>query len=111
MFKNKKNNELFTFRRYSKKQGNKNVRHPKLIVDEYGNVFGFMGLTENSKNGHHRNIPLSVNPKKNDIRKSFIRKKIDYDNKNKFSQILDNYKLSKKDKLYIIEYVNRHKKR
>ncbi len=82
-----------------------------MIVDDVGNDFGFMGLTEAQKKGHHRNIPLSQNPKKNDKRPAYLRKEVRYDNKNNFGAILDNYNLSKKDKKYIIDYVNKHKKR
>ena len=106
-----KKNNLFTFRRYKKKEGKKQVRHPKLIVDDYDDSFGYMGLTENNRNGHHRNIPLRQNPKKNDYRPAYLRKDIRYDKKTRFGQVLDNYKLSKLDKPYIIEYVNKHKKR
>jgi hypothetical protein len=107
----RKEKEIFTFRRYKKKEGKKQVRHPKLIVDDYSNSFGYMGLTENKKNGHHRNIPLKQNPKKDDNRAAYLRKDIRYDKKTRFGQILDSYKLSKEDKQYIIEYVNKHKKR
>lgn len=105
----KKKNKLFTFRRYKKKESGK--RHPKLIVSDTGSNFGFMGLTESERKGHHRNIPLSRNPKKNDKRPAYLRKEIRFDNKDNFSEILDNYNLSVKDKKYIIEFVKTHKKR
>ena len=107
-----KKSNLFVFRRYNKKEGSlsKKVRHPKLIVDDYKNNYGFMGLTESSKKGHHSNIPIQ-NPKKFDKSKSYIRKEIRYDNKNNFGDVLSNYNLSKKDKKYLIDYVNKHKKR
>ena len=40
------------FRRYSKAEGGaKKSKHPKLIVDEEGDKFGFMGLTKSPKRG------------------------------------------------------------
>ncbi len=106
----KKKNKLFTFRRYKKKESGK--RHPKLIVDEFQNDYGYMGLTESQKKGkHHYNIPLSNNPKKNDKRPAYLRKDVRYDKKDNFGAILEDYNLSEKDKKYIIEYVKKHKKR
>ena len=102
---------MFEFRRYKKKEGKKQVRHPKLIVDEDKTNYGYMGLTENKKNGHHSNIPLERNPKKNDSRPAYLRKDIRYDSKTRFGKILDDYNLSQKDKQYIIDYVEKHKKR
>ena len=104
----KKKNELFNFRRYKKKQGNSKKRHPKLIVDENKLSYGYMGLTEHSTKGkHHRNIPLTKNPKKNDPRPAYLRRKIEYDIKENFSDVLKDYNLSAKDKKDIIEYVNK----
>lgn len=109
----RKDNELFTFRRYKKQEGKQSnkARHPKLIVDKNNTEYGFMGLTSSPKRGYHSNIKLEKNPKKNDIRQAYIRKEIRYDSKNKFGQILNEYNLSNKDKKFIIDYVNKHKKR
>lgn len=101
--------KLYVFRRYKKKQGNKNVRHPKIIVASFKDEYGFMGLTESKKDGHHYNIPITDPQRK--AKKSYIRKEIVYDKKKMFSDILDDYNLSKKDKKYIINYVNKHKKK
>lgn len=109
----KTDKDLFIFRRYKKaegKQSNK-AKHPKLIVDKSDTEFGFMGLTSSPKRGYHSNIKLEKNPKKSDLRDSYIRKEIRYDKKNKFGQILDRYSLSEKDKKFIMDYVNKHKKR
>lgn len=104
--------KLYVFRRYKKKQGKKNVRHPKLIVDSIKDEYGFMGLTSNSGKGKgHNNIKLEKNPQKTKKDDSFIRKNIEYDKKKMFSDILDDYNLSNKDKKYIINYVNKHKKK
>lgn len=112
MKKEKDKNKLFVFRRYKKKQGERNVRHPKLIVDIESDSYGYMGLTEHNKKGkHHSNMPLKDNPKKGDSRKAYLRKKIEYDKQEKFGHILDDYNLSQKDKEYIIKYVEKHKKR
>ena len=104
-------NKLYYFRRYKKFEGDKSVRHPKLIVDEKNDEYGYMGLTSSKKSGGHYNIPLKINPQKNAKNKSYLRKNIDYDKKNKFGEILNKYNLSEEDKKYIIDYVNRHKKR
>ena len=111
MKKEKDENKLLVFRRYKKKEGQKQLKHPKLIVDASEKKYGYMGLTENRKNGHHSNIPLEKNPKHNDPRKAYLRKDIKYDDKQQFGHILDNYKLSKKDKQYIIDFIEKHKKR
>ena len=107
---------LFIFRRYKKKQGKKNVKHPKLIVDEYLNEFGFMGLTSSpSKGRRHKNIPLDENPQiingKRNSKKSYLRRKIEYDNKKNFHDVSSDYVLSDSDKRKIIPYVNKHKKK
>lgn len=51
---------MFSFRRYNKIEGGKKKRakHPKLIVDKKGDEYGFMGLTESPKRGHHKNIEI-----------------------------------------------------
>ena len=103
---------LFNFRRYKKEEGDKKLRHPKLIVGEDKNDYEYMGLTsKKSKGKHHNNIPLSTNPQKGNTRPAYLRKKISKDAKTKFSAVLDDYKLSAKDKAYVMEYVNKHKKR
>ncbi len=108
----KNQSELFTFHRYKKKEGDLQVRHPKLIVDEENNNWGYMGLTEQKKKGkNHYNIPLSKNPKKGDTRPAYLRKQINYADKKKFEKRLSNYKLSQKDLNYIYDYVEKHKKR
>lgn len=108
--------KLYRFRKYKKKQGKKNVRHPKLIVDDYEHEYGFMGLTSSRYKGRgHKNIELNDNPeiingKRLEV-KSYLRRKVEYDNKRYFGEIVDNYELSKTDKNRIIDYVNKHKKR
>lgn len=74
-------NKLYYFRRYKKFEGDKSVRHPKLIVDEKNDEYGYMGLTSSKKSGGHYNIPLKINPQKNAKNKSYLRKNIDYDRK------------------------------
>ena len=105
------NKYLFKFRRYKKKEGDKNVRHTKLIVDETIDEYGYMGLTESKMDGHHHNIKLAINPKKGDTRDSYLRKRIQYDKKNRFSEILSNYNLSDFDKTNVEKYVIMHKKK
>lgn len=106
-----KGNKLYVFRRYKKKEGNKNVRHPKLIIDETSSKYGYMGLTSSQKTGHHKNYEMHKNPQRGNKNKSYLRKSINYDLKEKFSKILDDYHLSEEDKQYIIDYINKHKKK
>lgn len=108
--------KLFVFRQYKKKQGKKNTRHPKLIVDEDKKDFGFMGLTSRKKKGKgHNNYPLLKNPQIiNDVRKegkSYLRKKVEYDVKSNFGKIDNNYQLHPDDLVRLIPYVDKHKKK
>ena len=104
---------LFKFRKYKKVEGGKKKKgkHPKLIVDETNEEFGFMGLTESPKRGNHKNIPLSKNPKKGDKRPAYIRNELRYDKKSAFQEILKDYELSNKDIDKIIKYIEKHKKK
>lgn len=114
----KKEEEIFTFHRFKKKQGGRYKRHPKLIVDFSDGLYGHMGLTEEKAKGkHHRNIPLDKNPKidkktkQRDKRPAYLRKKIEYDNEQAFyDKRLDNYQLSSTDRQKIRTYVEKHKK-
>ena len=104
--------KLYVFRKYKIKQGRKRTRHPKLIVDETSNDYGYMGLTSSKTKGRgHNNLPLKHNPQKGNNKQAYLRRKIEYDLKNNFEQILDDYQLSEEDKQFVIDYVNRHKKR
>lgn len=104
---------LFKFRRYKKIEGGKNkkAKHPKLIVEQQKTTVGFMGLTEDSKSGHHKNIPLTSNPKKGDKRKAYIRKELRHDTLDNFGEILENYNLSEEDKKAVIAYIKKRKKK
>lgn len=107
---------IFDFRRYKKKQGASKQRHPKLIVSENKTNFGYMGLTEQKYKGqNHRNLPLLDNPriinkKKRDPRPAYLRKKIEYDKRENFSEPLNNYKLSAKDKKRVSDYLAKKSK-
>ena len=104
--------KLFVFRIYKKKEGDKKVRHPKLIVDENNEEYGFMGLTSSKYKGRgHTNFELLINPNSKMAGKSYLRKKIEYDNKDFFGEILKDYSLSKKDIERLIPYINKHKKK
>lgn len=106
------NDKIFVFRRYKKREGDSKKKHPKLIVDITNQEYGYMGLTEHRKKGkHHNNIHLTKNPKEGDLRQANLRKKVKYDVKDNFGDILKNYKLSKEDKKYIINYLSKKKKR
>lgn len=108
--------DLFKFRKYKKKQGKKKVKHPKLIVDDYDNEYGFMGLTSSKYKGRgHKNIVLNDNPQFIDNRrkseKSYLRRKVEYDKKKNFGNIVNDYSLSEFDKKRLVVYVNKHKKK
>ena len=107
------NKNLFSFRKYKKVEGGKNKKgkHPKLIVDENKTQFGFMGLTESRKRGHHKNIELSKNPEKGNFNPAYIRKELRYDDKENFYERLKNYNLSEKDKQLILKYLEKSKKK
>lgn len=104
---------LFKFRRYKKEEGGKKKRakHPKLIVEEKKDNFGFMGLTEAPKRGHHKNIELSKNPQKFKENKAYLRDEVRYDDKRNFGDILEDYKLSNEDKKAVIDYLEKRKKK
>lgn len=108
--------DLFVFRRYKKRQGGKKARHPKLIVDETGGEYGFMGLTSSKDKGRrHKNIPLIDNPQfvngKRLKTKSYLRRKIEYDEKRRFGEALKDYRLSDEDRTFLIGYVKKRKKK
>lgn len=103
---------LFKFRRYKKKEGGKKAsRHPKLVVDETQTNYGFMGLTKDSKRGHHNNLELKQNPQKGNKNKAYLRDELRYDDKDNFGEILQNYNLSSEDKKAIIELLKKRKKK
>lgn len=107
------NSGLFYFRRYKKIEGGeiKKGKHPKLIVDEKYDKYGFMGLTKSHKRGNHKNIELTQNPLKGKSDKAYIRDELRYDNKKNFEEILTDYNLTKQDKEKILKYLERHKKK
>lgn len=107
---------MFEFRRYKIKQGNKQVKHPKLIVDENDSQYGFMGLTSSKYKGRgHKNIVLVENPQfingKRLSKHSYLRRKIEYDSKDKFEGPLPDYSLSEVDKILIKDYVSKKLKK
>ena len=117
-----KEKEILSFHRFKVRQGQKREKHPKLIVDYVNGFYGHMGLTEEPKKGkNHRNFPLNENPehriygqnkRKRKIKKSYLRRKIEYDLDDKFEQNrLKDYCLSDEDKIRVLDYVNKHKKR
>lgn len=109
--KERKQSNLFTFQKYRKIEGGKKKRakHPKLIVEENGNIFGYMGLTESARQGHHDNIPLAKNPKRGDTRPAYIRKELRYDTSDNFYGILEDYNLTTKDKQAILAWLQKKK--
>ena len=101
------------FRRLKYKEGprKKKKRHPKLILSRHGNTYDYMGLTEEAKRGHHKNIPLERNPKPNDPRAAYVRTELLNRPVEDFEEILRDYHLSKNDKKKILEYVSKLKKK
>lgn len=108
----RKGSKLFTFQKYQKIEGGlkKRAKHPKLIVDEENEQYGYMGLTESEKQGHHANIPLTKNPKKGDKRPAYLRREIRYDTKDNFVEVED-YHLSNKDKQTVLQWLAEKKKK
>lgn len=107
---------MYEFRKYKIKQGNKQVSHPKLIVDVTDDEYGFMGLTSSKFKGRgHKNLPLLENPRfskgKRLTYKSYLRRKIEYDKKENFEEPLQNYSLSNIDKALIEDYVSKKLKK
>ena len=75
-----------------------------------------MGLTSRKNKGkRHKNIILDDNPLiingKRLKDKSYLRRKIEYDNKSNFGKVMNNYSLSKRDKDKIIKIVKNKKKK
>lgn len=107
----------FHFRRYKKRQGNSKRKHPKLIVYENKNQFGYMGLTHSkSKGSKHKNIKLSYNPEfisngERSKEPAYLRKKIEYDKKKNFGGREKSYILHPQDRAEIERYLRKHKKR
>lgn len=101
------------FRRYKKTEGKavKKGKHPKLIVEETKDDFGFMGLTKSPKRGNHNNIPLSKNPRAGNKEKAYIRDELRYDKKRNFSEKLKDYDITPEDEERILKYLERHKKK
>ena len=101
------------FRRYKQEEGdsNKKVRHPKVIMRKENDTYDFIGLTESSKRGHHKNILLSKNPEKGNSSPAYFRDEVRNLPTERFSEPLRNYKLSDKDtKLAWSIYQKRKKK-
>lgn len=101
------------FRRYKFDEGGKTkkAKHPKLVVEKQGNDYGFMGLTESSKRGHHNNLPLKKNPQRGKTSPSYLRKELRYDSTEHFGDILENYNLSSEDKQSVLTYVEQLKQK
>ena len=95
------------FRRYNYVEGGKTIRakHPKLIVERKGKTYGFMGLTESTKRGHHANIKLDKNPERGQTGPSYVRKELRYDDVGHFGDVLEDYRLSSTDKKRVLEFV------
>ena len=108
----RKKSKLFTFQRYKKIEGSdtKRAKHPKLIVDEEAEKYGYMGLTESEKQGNHKNIPLTKNPKKGDKRPAYLRQELRYDTKDSFVE-LENYHLAQEDKQTVLQWLAEKKKK
>ncbi len=101
------------FRRYKFEEGGKKkkAKHPKLIVERDGGKFGFMGLTESKKRGHHNNFHLRKNPQRGHSEPAYIREELRYDSTENFSKILSDYNLSKEDKKRVLEFAQKLKQK
>ena len=103
----------YHFRRFKKKEGAKHnaSKHPKLIVDEKSDQYGYMGLTKSRKRGHHNNIPLKKNPQKGNTVQSYIRNELRYDLKSAFEDVLPDYRLSREDADMITKHLLEKRKK
>lgn len=101
------------FRRYKQKEGStdKRVRHFKVIMNRVNDEFEFIGLTESSKRGHHKNILLKKNPEKNNKDPSYLRDELRKLPTRRFSEPLKGFSLSKEDKKTAWNIYHKNKKK
>ena len=101
------------FRRYKQEEGgsDKRARHPKVIMRKKNDTYDFIGLTESSKRGHHKNIPLFKNPEKGNSSPAYFRDEVRNLPTERFSEPLKNYKLSAKDKKQAWSIYEKRKKK
>lgn len=101
------------FRRYKEAEGGKKKKalHPKLIMKKENETFEFIGLTESSKRGHHKNYPLLKNPQKGNTSPSYLRDELRNKPISYFSEPLNDYKLSEKDEKIAWKIYHKRKKK
>ena len=49
---------------------NHRIKHPTIVFEEFGNKYGYIGITHSKVTSGNKNIPLPENPEKGDIRKA-----------------------------------------
>ena len=93
----------FRFLKYKEGPLNKKRKHPKLILEKENDTYHYMGMTESAKRGRHKNIELTRNPKRGDIRPAYIRKEYLIRSTKDFHGIRKDYSLSSVDKVRILD--------
>ena len=114
IFTAKKKKETYPhFRLLKYKEGPKKNkhRHPKIILEKENDTYHYMGMTESSKRGRHKNIPLSQNPKRGDSRQAYVRKEYLVRPTDDFLDILYDYKLSDADKASVLAHAAKLKQK
>ena len=105
------NSKQWHFRNNEKRKTKKKGMHPALVVGESNGMFANLGLTHSDKRGHHKNILLSKNPKRGDLKPSYLRNDLQLHSKEHMKQKLPGFKLSSKDIPKVQAIINKHKKR
>ena len=95
---------------------NFSTKHMNYVFEEDGKNYHSLGLTtkrytRGKRNLYMKNMPLSINPKKNDNRKSYIRFGIISQNKKSFANKTDKrFKFSKDDYFNVKSKIRNYKK-
>lgn len=76
-----------------------------------GDTYDFIGLTESSNRGHHKNIPFARNPEKGNKNPAYFRDEVRNLPVDRFSEPLANYKLSGKDRSQAWAIYHKRKKK
>lgn len=95
------NSKKWHFRNNEKRRNKKNKKHPSLVVGETKNEYANFGLTHSKMRGHHKNLELKKNPKKDDKKTAYLRDDLQLNKKSDMKEKLNNYKLSSKDKTQV----------
>lgn len=90
---------------------NKRIEHPTYVVDEDGNLFKYIGITHSANVRGEKTVPLDKNPNPNDLRKAYVRPKVEKDDKSNFGRRLKNWSFSSSDKRKVEKILKSDKKK